>query len=138
MGKNHSRAPNIKQPVKSGPKLMRQAKNTTHQAQRKPQLNRQNSTSAIDLIRRHDALMFAVTLAVRLSILELMDVDGHSSNVFSMWKAFAKEDEKAEDCELVDCVVSETYISFINVSLDPQCDSEVMLTNSDLETLILR
>ena len=67
-----------------------------------------------------------------------MNVDGHSSNVFSMWSAFAKEDEKEEDCELVDCAASETYISFMNVSLDPQYDSEVMLTNSDLETLILR
>jgi hypothetical protein len=122
MGKHHSRAPNIKQPGKSGPKLMRQPKNTTHQAQRKPQLNRQNSTSTIDLIRRHDALMFAVTLAVRLSILQLMDVDGHSSNVFSMWRAFAKEDEKEEDCVVVDCFASETYVSFLNVSSDPQYD----------------
>ena len=66
--------------------------------------------------------MFAVTLAVRVSILELMDVDGHTSDVFSMWRAFAKEDEKEEDCVLVDCFASETYISFLNVSLAPQYD----------------
>jgi len=81
--------------------------------------------------------MFAVALAVRVSILELMDVDGHTSDVFSIWRAFAKEDEKEEDCVLVDCSASVTYISFLNVSLAPQYDREVMLTNSDLETLIL-
>jgi hypothetical protein len=136
MGKNHSRAPNIKQPGKSGPKLIRQLLKTTHQGQRISQFKRSQSTSAIELIRRHDSLMFAVALAVRLSILKLMGVDGHSSEALSMWKAFAEEDKKDMECEVIYCVLSESYILYSNVSLAPRWVLKLKLTFSDSQTFV--
>jgi hypothetical protein len=80
--------------------------------------------------------MFAVALAVRLSILKLMGVDGHWSEALSMWKAFAEEDKRDMECEVIYCVLSESYILYSNVSLAPRWILKLKLTISDSQTFV--
>jgi hypothetical protein len=73
------------------------------------------STSPISLIRRHDAFIFAVTLVVQLTILDIMGISGHSSNKYSMRDAFIPKDEHIdwpEECKQN----SDAYKTFAKVS----------------------